>query len=100
MAGITGLVLVYGVVYAMEGMTTRIQMSTIRELATSTLWMLPWALLFCSGFHDFSIAAKHSWVFWSGAALLMSFVYYYERNTTSSGVTKVLMPLLISIGGV
>lgn len=100
MAAITGLLLVYGVVFAMEGMTTRIPTSTIRELATSTLWMLPWAVLFCAGFHDLSIATKRAWLFWGGSVLLIFFVYYYERNTSSYALTKSLMPPLIWIGGV
>jgi hypothetical protein len=100
LAGVTGLLLVYGFVYAMEGMTTRIPTSPIRELLMSTLWMLPWALLFCSGFHDLSIAAKRAWLFWGGSVLLILLVYYYERNTSSHELTKSLMPLLISIGGI
>ena len=99
-AAIAGLLLVYGVTYAMEGMTTRLPMSTTRELATSTLWMLPWTLLFCSGFDDFATLAKRQWVFWIGSFLLLFFVYYYDRNTTISGLTKAVMPLLACIGAV
>src|SRR6266702_1987714 len=92
-AAIAGLLLVYGVTYAMEGMTTRLPMSTTRELATSTLWMLPWTLLFCSGFDYFATLAKRQWVFWIGSFLLLFFVYYYDRNTTISGLTKAVMPV-------
>lgn len=96
-AAIAGLLLIYGIVFAMEGMTTRVPMSAVRELATTTFWMLPWMLLFCGGFEDLSAAAKQHWVFWSGSFLMVMLVYYYERHTTSSGLTKLVMPLLAFI---
>jgi hypothetical protein len=99
-AAITGLLLAYGFIYAMEGMTTRLPMSMIRELAITTLLTLPWTLLAFSGFDDFAIGTKRPWVFWSGSSLLMCLIYNYERHTASTGLTKALMPLLASIGGV
>jgi len=51
-AALTGLLLVYGVIYAMEGMTTRIPSSPSHELGITTLIMLPWMLLFSSGVED------------------------------------------------
>jgi len=99
-AAVTGLLLVYGFVFAMEGMTVRVAMSSARELAITTAWMLPWTVLFCSGFGDLAIAARHDWVFWGGTVLILSFVYYFERNTTSSTITKAAMPLLATAGGV
>jgi hypothetical protein len=97
-AAISGLLLVYGIKYTMEGETIRLPLNTTRELATSTLSMLPWMLLFCSGFDDFATLAKRQWVFWSGSFLLLLFVYYYDRNT--SGLTKAVMPSLACIGAV
>src|SRR5882762_8076693 len=97
-AAISGLLLVYGIHYTMEGVIIGLPLSTTRELATSTLSMLPWMLLFCSGFDDFATLAKRQWVFWSGSFLLLLFVYYYDRNT--SGLTKAVMPLLACIGAV
>jgi hypothetical protein len=57
-AAATGLLLAYGITYAMEGMTTRVPVSQLHELGISTLWMVPWTILFCFGLawiiHDFA----------------------------------------------
>jgi len=98
-AAATGLLLVYGTTYAMEGMTTRIPMRSLHELAITTLWMLPWMLLFCSGVEDFGRVARKAWIFWVGVTLASGFVYYLERHTTSSVITKAAMPLLVTVGG-
>jgi hypothetical protein len=99
-AAATGLLLVYGIVFAMEGMTVRVATIPAREVAVTTAFMLPWTLLFCSGFEDFGIAARRDWVFWVGTLLLLSFIYYFERHTTSSTLTKAAMPVLATVGGV
>jgi hypothetical protein len=98
-AGLTGLLLVYGIVYAMEGITTRIPMSRLHELVITTLWMLPWTLLFGSGFEDLGKVTRRPWVFWVGMTLVSSLLYYYERNTTSAVLTKAAMPPLATVGG-
>lgn len=98
-AAATGLLLVYSVVYAMEGMTTRIPMSPLRELGITTLWMLPWTMLFCSGLDDFGAVTRQGWVFWAGVTLALAFLYYFERNTSSSIFTKIAMPLLATVVG-
>jgi hypothetical protein len=98
-AATMGLLLVYGVVYAMEGMTTRIPTTPLRELATTTLWMLPWILLYCSGLEDFATVTRREWIFWLGLAPALAFLYFYERHTGSSVLTKVAMPLLVTVGG-
>ncbi len=98
-AGGTGLLLVYGVVYAMEGMTTRIPMNRWHELAMTTLWMLPLTLLFSSGLEDLANVTKRAWVFWVGTVLVVVLLYYFERNTTSTSLTKSAMPVLAAVGG-
>lgn len=98
-AAVTGLLLAYGFVYAMEGMTTRMPMSRWHELAITTLWMLPWTLLFCSSLEDFGAVTQKAWVFWIGATLAMALLYYFERNTTSTILTKASMPVLAVLGG-
>jgi len=95
----TGLLLVYGIVFAMEGMTTRVPITSPRELAITTLWMLPWTLLYCSGLEDFVAVTRQASVFWLGLAPALSFLYFYERHTSSSVLTKVAMPLLAMLGG-
>lgn len=82
-------------------MTVPIPMCTAseRELAVMTAFMLPWTLLFCSGFEDFAVAARRDWVFWSGTVLLLIFVYYFDRHVASFTLTKVAMPLLATSGG-
>jgi len=97
-AGVTGLLLVYEVVYAMESMTTRIP-NPWQELAITTLWMLPWTLLFCSGLEDFGIVTQKAWIFWVGTILALVLLYYFERNTTSTILTKAAMPVLAVSGG-
>ncbi len=96
-AAISGLLLMYGIVFAMEGLTTRIAISAVRELVITTLWMLPWMLLSCGGFDDFAAATKQHWLFWCGSSMMLVFIYYHERHTTSSGLTKMTMPLLVFI---
>jgi hypothetical protein len=96
---VTGLLLVYGVTYAMEGMTTRISMAPLHELMITTLWMLPWMWLYCSGVEDFETVTRQAWVFWVGASLALGFLYYLERNTSSSILTKAAMPLLATAVG-
>jgi hypothetical protein len=95
----TGLLLVYGAVYAMEGMTTRIPMNPLHELGITTLWTLPLTILFCSGLSDFGTVTKQAWVFWLGVILALALLYYFERNTSSSILTKTAMPLLATAGG-
>jgi hypothetical protein len=98
-AALTGLLLVYGIVYAMEGMTTRLPMNRLHELVITTLWMLPWTLLFCSGFEDLGKVTRQAWVLWVGMTLVLALLYYFERNTTSAVLTKAAMPLLATVGG-
>jgi hypothetical protein len=98
-AAVTGLLLVYGSIYALEGITTRILTTSLHELAIATLWTLPWMLLFCSGLEDIGTVTRQSWIFWVGVALGFAFLYYFERNTTSTLLTKVAMPLLATAGG-
>jgi len=98
-AATTGLLLVYGVVYAMEGMTTRIPTASLHELTTTTLWMLPWILLYCSGLEDFVTVTRRAWLFWLGLSPALAFLYFYEHHTGSSVLTKIAMPVLVTAGG-
>jgi hypothetical protein len=97
-AAASGLLLVFGVTYAMEGMTSRLPMSTAKELLTVTTFMLPWTLLFCFGFHDLSKTAKRKWIFWAGNVLVLGFLYYFNRYTTYEGFTKAATPVLACAG--
>ena len=72
----------------------------IRVMENAALNAIKAYLVFCSGFDDFATLAKRQWVFWIGSFLLLFFVYYYDRNTTISGLTKAVMPLLACIGAV
>jgi hypothetical protein len=95
----TGVLLSYGLTYAMEGMTTRIRTTSVLELATTTVLMLPWTLLYCAGLDDFVTVTRHSSIFWLGLAPALAFLYYFERHTTDSLLTKSAMPLLAIVGG-
>lgn len=90
---VTGLLLVYGIVFAMEGISTRIPMITVRELLITALFALPWTLLLLAGFDDFSKATGTQFVFWVGVALAVTLLYYLNWHTTVSSVTKMTMPL-------
>ena len=98
-AAATGLLLAYGGIYAMESMTTRVPMSQLQELGISTLWMVPWTILFCFGLEDFGAVTRRPWVLWAGAMLALILLYYFERYTSSRTVTKIGMPLLATAVG-
>src|SRR5579872_3383655 len=88
-ASMTGLILVYGISFAMEGMATRVPKPLLHELATTTLWMLPWALLFSSGVEDFGTFAQRPSVFWVGIVVVLVLLYYLEHYATDFMLTKV-----------
>jgi hypothetical protein len=95
----TGLLLVYGSIFALEGMTTRIPTAAARELATVSLWTAPWMLLFCSGVEDISIISRKEFVLWLGVFAALLFLYYFDRYTSMSFLTKAAMPpLAVSVG--
>jgi hypothetical protein len=94
LASMTGLLLVYGSIFALEGMTTRIPMAAAQELATVSLWTVPWMLLFCSGVEDLSIISHKEFVLWLGVFAALLFLYYFDRYTSMSFLTKVAMPPL------
>lgn len=98
-AALTGLLLLYSIVFAMEAITTRVPVSAAYEIATETLLMLPWMLLFCSGVDEIGALAQRAWLYWVGAALGLAFIYYFERHTIGFMVTKTAMPLLAVAGG-
>jgi hypothetical protein len=97
-AACSGLLLIFGLIYAMEGMTTRLPTSELRELATASVFMLPLTLLFCSGLHDLASASKRDWLFWAGTVFLIVSLYYFSRNTSLAGLTKTIMPLVACLG--
>ena len=94
LAAATGLLLAYGITFALEGMTTRIPIAAARELATVSLWTMPWMLLFCSGVEDLATFIRKDYVLWLGAIAALLFLYYFGWHTTMSSLTKAAMPLL------
>jgi chromate transport protein ChrA len=75
LAAATGLLLVYRITFALEGMTTRIPTAAAWELATRALWTMPWLLLFCSGLEDVAVVTSKPWVVWFGGIVAL-FLYY------------------------
>jgi hypothetical protein len=91
--------LVYGMTFALEGMTTRIPTSSASELATTALWTIPWLLLFCSGLQDIVTVTGREWVLWSGGIAALMFLYYFDYYTSLSLLTKAAMPpIAVGIG--
>jgi hypothetical protein len=99
-AATAGLLLVYGYIFALEGMTTRLPISSARELAGTSLWTAPWMLLFCSGLEDLTIAARKDVVLWTGIVAALVFLYYFDRYTSLSLMTKVAAPPIAVGAGV
>jgi hypothetical protein len=87
------ILFVYGVTFAMEGMTTRIPTSAMREVVLTTLWFVPIALVFSSGADDIASAAKGNWFFWLIVSAGLALVYYYEFYTTDRRVTHIVTPM-------
>jgi hypothetical protein len=98
-AALTGLLLVYATVYALEGMTTRIPIAAARELAIMSLWIAPWMMLFCSGVEDFAIVTRKNLVLWFGSFAALLFLYYFDWHTSASLLTKAAMPPLAVAAG-
>ena len=92
LAATTGLLLAYGITFALEGMTTRIPTTATWELATVALWTAPWLLLFCSGLQDVVSVTGKQWVLWFGGIAALLFLYYFDHYTSLSLVTKAAMP--------
>lgn len=93
-AAASGLVLVFGATYAMDGMASRLPTGATREMVTITTFMLPWTLLFCSGLHDLSRTARREWIFWSGCLFLVAFLFFFNQYTAEARLTKLAMPWL------
>jgi hypothetical protein len=98
-AAVTALLLIYGITYAMEGMTTRLPETSLHEFAFRTLWMFPWMLLFCSGLEDLGKATRQAWLFWAGLAVGIALLCYLERYTADSFLTKIALPMVATGGG-
>ncbi|HUK48756.1 MAG TPA: hypothetical protein VLW06_14225 [Terriglobales bacterium] len=92
LASITGLLLVYGIIFALEGMTTRVPTSAGWELTTGSLWTALWLLLFFSGLQDLVNVTHKQWVLWFGVVAALVFLYYFDRYTSLSLLTKAAMP--------
>jgi hypothetical protein len=89
----TGLLLMYGITFALEGMTTRIPTTAAwGELATGVLWTAPWLLLFCSGLQDTVTVTGKQWVLWLGGIAALLFLYYFDHYKSLSLVTKAALP--------
>jgi hypothetical protein len=98
-AAATGLLLVYGMVFALEGMTTRIPIAGSRELVVTSLWTAPWMLLCCSGMEDLAIATRKNSVLWLGSVAALLCLYYFDWHTSMSLLTKAAMPpLAVGVG--
>lgn len=95
----TALLLVYGITYAMEGMTTRLPETLLHELAFGTLFALPYMLVFCSGLEDMAKFTRKGSVFWIGSLAGIALLCYLEHYSTDRTLTKIAMPLLVTICG-
>jgi hypothetical protein len=92
-AALLAILFVYGVTFAMEGMTTRIPTSALREIVLTTLWLAPIAVVFSSA-DDIATTAKSNWVFWIIASAGLALAYYLEFYTTDRRVTHIAAPIV------
>jgi len=83
-AAAAGLLLVYGWIFALAGMTTRLPSTLAKEVGLTSLWTTPWMLLFFSGVIDLSIAARKNFVLWAGIVAALLFLFYFDRYTSLS----------------
>jgi hypothetical protein len=98
-ASVTALLLIYGIAYAMEGMTTRLHETPLHEVAFHVLYMLPWMLVFCSGIEDIERIMHKRWVFWLGSVAGIALLYWLEHySITDRNSTKFVMPLVATMG--
>lgn len=97
-AAVTGVLLVYSFIFAMESMTTRLPETPLHELVRSTLWMLPWMFLFCSGVEDLGKTSR--WKFFTGVAIGFALIYFLDRHTADRTLTKIAMPLAVTFCGI
>ena len=95
----SALLLISGITYAMEGMTTRFPETLLHELALGSLYLLPWMLLFCSGLEDIARFTRKGWVIWIGSLAGIALLCYLEHYSTDRTLTKIAMPLLVTICG-
>lgn len=98
-AAVTGLLLLYGVAFTMDGMTTRIFASRGHEFVVTSLAMLPWTLLICAGLEDFQLVTRRRRVVWVGVFMALALLWYLEQYTTEAIITRVCAPLLAMAGG-
>ena len=99
LAAATGLLLMYGITFALEGMTSRIPTTAAWELAAGVLWTAPWLLLFCSGLQDAVTVTGKQWVLWLGGIVALLFLYSCDHYTPLSLVTKAaLPPVALAVG--
>lgn len=99
-AAAAGLLLVYGWIFALAGMTTRLPSTLAKEVGLTSLWTTPWMLLFFSGVIDLSIAARKNFVLWAGIVAALLFLFYFGRYTSLSALTKIASPFIAVIAGV
>lgn len=84
----------------MEGMTTRLPIPRIEELAWEVLGMSPWSLLIVSGADDIGAVARKRWVAWVGTGLTAGLLAWLEHYTQSAVTTRVAMPFLAAAVGI
>lgn len=56
-------------------------------------------LLFCSGVEDLATVARKQFVVWLGVATALLFLYYFDRYTSLTFLTKAAMPPLAVAAG-
>jgi hypothetical protein len=89
-AAVTSCVLLYGAVYALEAMTTRVPVSQAHSLASFLLYSFPFALLALAGVRDL-VSSRFSFAL---AAILLTALFAFLNWFTSDFLTtRILGPI-------
>lgn len=93
-AAAAALLMSFGIVYTMEGITERIPVSLPKEILTEGIILGLFLGLLLAGGQDLAKATRHKAVFWIVALAGLTGVYYLNHATTDRMTTKVIAPLL------
>lgn len=94
-AAASGMLFLFGFVRDMGGVFPAF---TTLQIVETIAFMLPWALLLCSGLHDLSSAASREWIFWTGSLVVFGVFFHLNRFEPSTIFTRIAIPAVACTG--